>query len=227
MHRGYLDAEQPVPRLRIGSVEPNELTDELLTLMTSSEVICPHLHLPLQSGSDTVLSRMGRRYTASFFRDLMTKISTALPNAFIGADVIAGFPGESEDEFNETLQLIEDLSFSDLHVFPYSSRPGTRAAGLPDQLPGNIIKKRAELLRECATRKKAAFLKRQVGRELQVLVQGYDASGGLCSGISRNYVTVRFPGHKGMINTEQVVTAKEVAGEHATGHLVDAGATPR
>lgn len=214
-----IDAERLVPRLRIGSVEPNELTDELLSLMATSEIICPHLHLPLQSGSDSVLQRMGRRYTAAFFRDLMAKISTVLPNAFIGADVIAGFPGESEEEFSETLRLIEDLPFSDLHVFPYSSRPGTKATGLPGQVPGNVIKKRAEVLRDCAAGKKAGFLSKQVGRGLQVLVQGYDETSGGCSGISRNYVTVRFPGHKGMINTEQAVTVDGVDGEHVGGHL--------
>jgi threonylcarbamoyladenosine tRNA methylthiotransferase MtaB len=212
-----IDAETLVPRLRIGSLEPNELTDELLALMTKSESICPHLHLPLQSGSDSVLERMGRRYTTAFFRELMARVSTTLPQAFIGADVIAGFPGESEDEFNETLQLIEDLPFSDLHVFPYSSRKGTKAAAMPGQVPGNVITKRAGLLRECAARKKAAFLAQQLGRELQVLVQGYDDASGVCNGISRNYVTVRFAGHSGMINTEQLVKVDGVAGEHVSG----------
>jgi threonylcarbamoyladenosine tRNA methylthiotransferase MtaB len=212
-----IDAEGLVPRLRIGSLEPNELTDELLTLMAKSEIICPHLHLPLQSGSDAVLQRMGRRYTAAFFRDLMARISEAVPHAFIGADVIAGFPGESEDEFNETLQLLEELPFSDLHVFPYSRRPGTRAAELPGQIPGNVINKRAAFLRGSAAGKKAGFLKKQVGRELPVLVQGFDSNSSVCNGISRNYVTVRFPGHKRMINTEQTVKVDGVAGEHATG----------
>jgi len=214
------DAEGLVPRLRIGSLEPNELTDELLALMAKSKIICPHLHLPLQSGSDTVLLRMGRHYTASFFRDLMARISAALPQTFIGADVIAGFPGESEDEFDETLQLIEDLPFSDLHVFPYSSRPGTKAAKMSGQVPGNVINKRAALLRGSAAVRKAGFLKDQVGRELQVLVQGYDESSGVCNGISRNYVIVKFQGRKGMINTEQVVKVNEIVGEHVTGKIV-------
>jgi threonylcarbamoyladenosine tRNA methylthiotransferase MtaB len=212
-----IDTEGLVPRLRIGSLEPNELTDELLVLMAKSEVICPHLHLPLQSGSDSVLQRMGRHYTVSFFRDLMARISAAVPHAFLGADVIAGFPGESEDEFNESLQLVEDLPFSDLHIFPYSRRPGTRAAELPGQIPGNVINKRAALLRGSAAGKKAGFLKKQVGCELPVLVQGCDTTSGICNGISRNYVTVRFPGHKGMVNTEQAVMVDGVAGEHVTG----------
>lgn len=215
-----IDAGRIVPRLRIGSVEPNELTDELLELMAGSEIICPHLHLPLQSGSDTVLQRMGRRYTAAFFRDLMERISMALPHAFIGADVIAGFPGESDDEFDETLRLIRHLPFSDLHVFPYSRRPGTKAADMKEQIPGNIIKERAESLRNIATEKKRGFLARQSGRELQVLVQGFDETSGVCNGISRNYITVKFPGHKEMINTEQTVKIEAIDGESARGMVV-------
>jgi threonylcarbamoyladenosine tRNA methylthiotransferase MtaB len=157
---------------------------------------------------------MGRRYTAAFFRDLMARISMALPQAFIGADVIAGFPGESEEEFDETLQLIEELPFSDLHVFPYSSRPGTRAAAMSGQVPGSVIKKRAELLRNIATDKKKEFLARQTGRKLQVLVQGFNKISSICNGISRNYVTVTFPGKNEMINSEQVVIVAAVEGEH-------------
>jgi threonylcarbamoyladenosine tRNA methylthiotransferase MtaB len=170
---------------------------------------------------------MGRHYAASFFRDLMARISAAVPQAFIGADVIAGFPGESEDEFNETLKLVEELPFSDLHVFPYSSRPGTKAAKMSGQVPGNVINKRAALLRGSAAVKKAGFLKRQVGRELQVLVQGYGETSGVCNGISRNYVMVKFPGRKEIINTEQVVRVDGVAGEHVTGHSGKVDSTPR
>jgi threonylcarbamoyladenosine tRNA methylthiotransferase MtaB len=170
---------------------------------------------------------MGRSYTASFFRDLMTRISTTLPQAFIGADVIAGFPGESDEEFNETLQLIEELPFTDLHVFPYSRRTGTRAAAMSGQVPAHIIKKRAELLRTGAAGKKAAFLQKQVGENLHVLVQGYDATSGLCNGISINYVHVTFPGRQEMINTEQVVKVTGVSEEHVTGRLMKTDFTPR
>jgi threonylcarbamoyladenosine tRNA methylthiotransferase MtaB len=212
-----IDGERIVPRLRIGSVEPNELTDELLGLMAGSEIVCPHLHLPLQSGSDTVLRRMGRRYDSACFRDLAARIARALPHAFIGADVIAGFPGETDQEFGETVQLIRDLPFSDLHVFPYSRRSGTRAADLPDQVAPQVIKQRAELLRAIAAEKKATFLAAQTGKNLQVLVQGFDESNGMCSGISRNYVTVKFPGNKDIINTEQSVKIDAIAGESARG----------
>ena len=197
-----IEAECIVPRLRIGSVEPNEISTELLTLMATSQSICPHLHLPLQSGCDSVLQRMGRPYTSTTFRNLLGEISTKLPDAFIGADVIAGFPGETEAEFNETIQLIEELPLSDLHVFPYSSRSGTRAADMPGHLPARIITERAARLRSVASLKKALFLEQFVGKRLDVLVQGYNTASGDCRGLSRNYISVLFAGEKSHANEE-------------------------
>lgn len=214
-----IDVERPVPRLRIGSIEPNELSDELLALMTESEIICPHLHLPLQSGSDSVLKRMGRHYSSRFFRELVTKIATALPDAFIGADVIAGFPGETEAEFEDTIILLEELPISDLHVFPYSSRPGTKAAAMAGQLPAGIVKTRAARLRELAEMKKKGFLDRQVGCKVDVLVQGFNANTLICNGLSRNYIAVSFAGEETFINREMGVTILGSDGETCSGSL--------
>jgi threonylcarbamoyladenosine tRNA methylthiotransferase MtaB len=200
-----IDAVGIVPRLRIGSVEPNEVSNELLSLMAASSRICPHLHLPLQSGSDAVLKRMGRPYTSALFQDLAEKISAALPGAFIGADVIAGFPGETDAEFEETVRLCEELPFSDMHVFPYSSRPGTKAAGMPGHLAAKTISERAARLREIATSKKRSFLERFVGSEQLVLIQGFDQRTGLCRGLSRNYLTVEFHGEAAFVNREMRV----------------------
>lgn len=197
-----IDAEFIVPRLRIGSVEPNEVSEELLSLMAQSKSICPHLHLPLQSGSDSVLNRMGRPYTSAIFRDLMARVSTAMPDAFIGADVIAGFPGETDAEFDETVQLLEELPFSDLHVFPYSSRPGTRAASMPGHVPDRIVTGRAARLRGIAKLKKKIFLERFAGKELNVLVHGYNDKSGVCRGLSRNYISASFFGKKSLVNEE-------------------------
>ena len=212
-----IEADSIVPRLRIGSIEPNEVSEELLTLMSTSKIICPHLHLPLQSGSDSVLKRMGRPYTAALFRDLVVRISTAIPDAFIGADVIAGFPGETEDEFEETVQLCEELPFSDLHVFPYSSRPGTRASGMPGHLPAHIVTERAARLRGIAKRKKAEFLGRFVGKEIEVLVQGYNDKSDVCRGLSRNYIPASFPGGKSRVNEEVSVMITGCNGDVCTG----------
>jgi threonylcarbamoyladenosine tRNA methylthiotransferase MtaB len=214
-----IEAEALIPRLRIGSVEPNEVSDELLNLIAESEIICPHLHLPLQSGSDTVLRRMGRGYTAADFRGLTARISAALPDAFIGADVIAGFPGESDEEFAETVRLIEDLPFSDLHVFPYSRRSGTRAAGMPGHVKSHIVTERAAKLRSIAAAKKSAFLERFIGREIKVLVQGYDAITGLCRGLSRNYISSAFAGDISLVNREVGVILTACTGNNCLGEI--------
>ena len=215
-----IDSEQIVPRLRIGSVEPNEISGELLALMAHSQIVCPHLHLPLQSGSDGVLQRMGRRYTASFFRELMTRIRAALPTAFIGADLIAGFPGESEAEFDETLKLVRDTSFSDLHVFPYSKRPGTRAAESPDQLPARIVTERARLLRSLAVVKKAEFLRANLGQDLPALGQSHDATTGRVRGLTRNYLQVEYPGDSTLLNREVLVHVEHIEGGSCRGILL-------
>jgi threonylcarbamoyladenosine tRNA methylthiotransferase MtaB len=216
-----IDSAALVPRLRIGSIEPNEVTDELLDLMSASKNICPHLHLPLQSGSDAVLLRMGRPYTTGDFRKLAEKISTTLPDAFIGADVIAGFPGETEYEFAETVNLLENLPFSDLHVFPYSSRPGTRAAGMPGHLPPPVVTRRAAALRDIAARKKRSFLERSVGKELQVLIQKSDITSGKGKGLSRNYIPVSFSDKKSLTNTEVSVLIESCNGETCSGEIRD------
>lgn len=215
-----IDRQQLIPRLRLGSIEPNEIDSELIDLMHDSALICPHLHLPLQSGSDNILAAMGRRYSRSFFRDLVLKIKEHLPHAFIGADVIAGFPGESDDDFRQTLDLIEELPLSDLHVFPFSSRPGTRAATLPGHLPAHTVTSRAEILRSLARSRHARFLSEQVGRPLMVLGQTYDTAKGIVRGLSRNYVQVEYRGNAGLVNHEESIAIAAVTGNAATGRLL-------
>jgi threonylcarbamoyladenosine tRNA methylthiotransferase MtaB len=215
-----IDDEQLVPRLRIGSIEPNEVTEELLNLMKTSQVICPHVHLPLQSGSDSVLKRMGRHYTSAMFKDLMLRATVTIPDIFIGADVIAGFPGETEAEFNETVTLLEEMPFSDLHVFPYSSRPGTRAAGMPGHLPAHVVTKRAARLRKIAELKKRSFLDQFTGREQDVLVQKIDRKTGTCRGLSRNYLVVSFPGNETYVNCEIKIKILHSDGMTCSGALV-------
>lgn len=150
----------------------------------------------------------------------MGRISADLPDAFIGADVIAGFPGETEAEFDETVQLLEELPFSDLHVFPYSSRPGTKAADMPGHVPPQVVKERAAILRCIAEKKKLAFLGRFVGKELRILVQGYDDKTGLCRGLSRNYINASFPGAKLLVNEEVSVLINGCDGEACAGQAI-------
>ena len=162
--------ESDVQRLRVSSIEPMDVTQDLIELFASTERLAKHFHMPLQSGSDRILAAMHRWYRAEHYARRVELIRERLPHAAIGADVIAGFPGETEQEHAATLAFIESLSFTYLHVFSYSMRPGTKAAAaLSNHLPAAIIKRRARELRALGERKAAAFRQSQAGRELRVL----------------------------------------------------------
>lgn len=182
-----------VRRLRLGSVEPTELTDELVAAMAGSPVVCPHLHIPLQAGDDGVLKRMGRTYNREFFARLIDKVRADLPSAAICLDVITGFPGETDQEFASGYEFIAALPVSNLHVFPFSRRPGTPAASMPLQVPSDVRRQRAEHLRLLAADKCCQFAAGFLGQELEVVVES-GRRGGLLKGISRNYLEIRFPG---------------------------------
>lgn len=199
--RRILD-ETDLLRLRIGSVDPNEFSDGLISLCAGSSAICHHFHIPLQSGCDSVLRRMGRPYDSVFFSGLLEKLVNAMPDAFIGSDIIAGFPGETDQEFETGHAFIEALPFADLHVFPFSKRPGTKAATMPGHLQPLTINQRAARLRALAADKKKRFLERNIGRELLVLGQQYDESTGIVRGISREYIRAEFPGTPEDLNVE-------------------------
>lgn len=160
--------ETPIDRLRLSSVEPMDFSDELLELMAASPRIAPHVHAPLQSGADSVLKRMKRRYRTRHYADRILKARRLMPDAAIGADVMVGFPGETDAEFEETQQFIESLPFTYLHVFTYSERPGTPAATAP-QIPMPVRKERNRVLRELAARKNEEFRRRFVNRRLSVV----------------------------------------------------------
>ncbi|MHB1398278.1 MAG: tRNA (N(6)-L-threonylcarbamoyladenosine(37)-C(2))-methylthiotransferase MtaB [Trichloromonadaceae bacterium] len=187
----WIVAETGVQRLRLGSLEPTEMSTDLLDWVAQSEIICPHFHIPLQAGDDAVLKRMNRHYTAAQFTELVEQIHRRLPQAAIGLDVIAGFPGETETEFANTLALIEGLPISHLHVFPFSRRPGTPAATMSGQIAAEVIKARAATLRVLGEVKQQAFARRFVGQILEVVVEG-QGKGGDSRGLSRNYLPVRF-----------------------------------
>jgi len=164
--------ETTVERLRLSSVEPMDFTDELLGLMAESPRIAKHVHAPLQSGSDTVLRRMHRKYRPRHYFERVQKARAWMPDAAIGADVMVGFPGETDAEFEETFQFIDSLPFTYLHVFTYSARPGTPAAESSDQIPMPVRKERNRRLRELAERKNAAFRFGFVGKSLSVVTLG-------------------------------------------------------
>jgi threonylcarbamoyladenosine tRNA methylthiotransferase MtaB len=177
--------ETPVERLRLSSVEPMDFSDELLGLMAESGRIAKHVHAPLQSGSDGVLRRMHRKYRPRHYADRVQKARAWMPNAAVGADVMVGFPGETEAEFEETFQFIDSLPFTYLHVFTYSARPGTPAATAPGQVPMPIRKERNRRLRELAERKNLAFRKQFLGETLSVVTLGQGRMA-----LSSNYLKV-------------------------------------
>jgi threonylcarbamoyladenosine tRNA methylthiotransferase MtaB len=199
-----VEEDRLVPRLRLGSIESTEISAPLVRLFANSEIICPHLHIPLQSGNDQVLERMNRRYTTARFRAVVDELVTAIPDICIGCDVIAGFPGETDEEFEETYRFIAELTIAYLHVFPFSPRQGTPAATMPHQVPGGVIRNRAESLRILSERKKRAYYGKFIGKELKVLVQEITAEG-MVKGLSRNYIPVIIPGDITLINTEITV----------------------
>ncbi len=188
--------ETDIRRLRLSSLEVNELDDRLIGLMRTSR-LCRHIHMPLQSGDDHVLSLMKRRYKSDNFADKVNKLVSEIPDIAIGTDVIVGFPGEGEHEFRNTLRLLEDLPLAYMHVFPYSERPGTEAAGLPGKVNGLAKKNRAAMIRELAQRKKDLFIDSLINKEFNVIIEegAQKPDGRLAghTGITDNYVKVFIP----------------------------------
>jgi len=161
--------ETAIERLRLSSVEPMDFSDELLELMASSARIAPHVHAPLQSGSDRILRRMHRKYRPRHYADRILQARRLMPDAAIGADVMVGFPGETDTDFEESRQFIDGLPFTYLHVFTYSERPGTPAAEDPLAVPTAVRKERNRVLRDLADRKNREFRQRMVGRTLSAV----------------------------------------------------------
>lgn len=177
-------------RYRISSLEPMEVTEEVLELLASAVTFMPHLHIPLQSGDNAILRKMNRTYTREIFVEIIERCRARLPEAAIGIDVLVGFPGEDERAFGQTVSLLERLPVTYLHVFPYSKRPGTVAAGLPGQVPGRVKEKRVALLRELDRRKRTAFYTEQLGRVRETLIEGRRTRTHLYKGFTDNYVPV-------------------------------------
>ena len=180
-------AAHPGPRLRLSSLESEELTQGIIDLAASEPRLCPHLHLPLQSGSAHLLKKMGRPYGPQDYARTVGAAAAALPGLCLGADVLVGLPGENEQDFKDTRDLLASLPISYLHVFPYSPRPGTRAADMPDHPSPEVSKRRAAVLRQLGMAKKRAYYQAQVGSTLEVIVEG--------SGLGRgaNYCLVQLP----------------------------------
>jgi threonylcarbamoyladenosine tRNA methylthiotransferase MtaB len=195
-------------RLRVSSIEPNLLTEDILKLAASSDVLCNHFHVPLQSGSDAILHAMRRRYSTSQYRDLITAIREQLPDCGIGVDVITGFPGETEAQFAGTLRFLEDLPVSYLHVFTYSERPNTPAATYGSPVEPKERFHRNEVLRAIGEKKKHAFYEGMIGKTVRVLAEGV-VEDGRRFGFTDNFVRAALPVECAVEN--ELVTARIVS----------------
>ncbi len=208
-----VEVEESSHRIRLSSIEPLDFSPGLLSILSQSEKVCPHLHIPIQSGDDEILKRMSRNYGRSFLSDLILKLHERTPGISIGADVIVGFPRETDENFENSHRLIDSLPISYLHVFPFSRRKGTSGAQLPGQVDVKKIKQRANRMRELGRRKRQIFYHRFLGEELDVLVEDRRERGGSgrWRGFSKNYISVLLlnGGRLDLANQERRVTVTE------------------
>lgn len=212
----------PIPRVRLSSIDPPEVTPRLLDLMAGSDMFCPHLHIPVQAGHGDVLRRMRRTYDTGLVQEVCAAIRERLPEAAIGTDVIAGFPGETQAQFDDGMRLMDALPFTYFHVFPYSRRAGTTAAKLGGHLPAAVVKQRARRLRGLGQRKRAEFAYRFVGRTAKVLVEETPGGEGQrLAGYTRNYQRVALTGPTALVNREVAVRLVGWQGECLVGELLE------
>ncbi len=208
-------------RIRLSSLEPTEFSEELICFLKHSSSVCPHFHIPLQSGAAQILKKMRRPYTPDFFKQLIEMLTACIPDVNIGIDVIAGFPGETDVQFQETVKLLQSVFAGYLHVFPYSRRPGTPAARFAGHIAEHEKKKRVQVLRQISREKKNRFYTTYINKTLGVLVEGKRVKGtDLFKGFSRNYIPVLFEGSPDMIGREVAVRVQEVRGEMVYGTII-------
>jgi len=207
-------------RIRLSSIEPNELSPEIIKLAVDSDNICHHFHIPLQSGDDDILNKMRRPYTREFFKTVVKRINESIPDASIGADILVGFPGETDSAFENTYSLIEELPVSYLHVFPFSPRNKTPASSFPDRVPAEIVKERCARMRKLGNLKKNFFYQKAVGTIVNVLVEDKrDVANDLLKGTSSNYLSVLIHGEDGIKNKIVKTSIDRIDGRFAFGTI--------
>ncbi len=211
---------QPETRFRLSSIEPQEISDTLLEAMSTCSNFMPHFHIPLQSGDDTILSRMHRGYDRETFRTVIHKCMHMFPDAAIGIDILTGFPGEGEEEFNNSKQLLEEIDATYFHVFPYSKRPGTPAASFKNQVPLEISRQRVAVLRKLAHKKQMEFYDKHLNTTRKVLVEQKRNSEQLLTGFTDNYIPVVFAGADELMGTIIPVRLKTLQENAVLGEMV-------
>jgi threonylcarbamoyladenosine tRNA methylthiotransferase MtaB len=213
-----------VRRIRLSSLDPREVPDRLLDLMACSEVICPHLHICAQAGEDAILKQMRRNYDTAYYRELLSKTRERLPEAALGSDIIVGFPGESDEQFESSLTYFASLPLTYFHVFPYSARRGTAASILPDPLAIPITRARAQRMRQLGAQKKEQFCQTFRGRRMPVLIEEkIDRGSGGRRGFSRNYLPIIVTSGNYRVNEEVDVQIDGFAGGCLTGAAICTG----
>jgi threonylcarbamoyladenosine tRNA methylthiotransferase MtaB len=204
-----LDKVEGIERFRISSIEPNLLKDETIAFVSQSKRFVPHFHIPLQSGSNKILKAMRRRYLRELYSDRVSSIKTHMPHCCIGVDVIVGFPGETDEDFLETYQFLNELDVSYLHVFTYSERDNTDAIHLKDVVPVHIRRKRNKMLRILSAKKLRSFYEKHLGATRLVLFEA-DHKEGFMHGFTDNYIKVKTPHDPALINQLRMVSLKEI-----------------
>ena len=204
-----LDTLTEIDRIRISSIEPNLLSNEIIDFTLASKKFVPHFHIPLQSGSDTMLKAMRRKYLSNLYQDRVSYIKEKNPDCCIGVDVIVGFPGETEDEFLTTYNFLKELPVSYLHVFTYSERANTTAKKMPNSVPQKERQRRSAMLRILSDKKKRSFYESQIGKTNYVLFEEQE-NDNFMNGFTENYVKIKYPFRSELCNTIQKVTLKEI-----------------
>jgi threonylcarbamoyladenosine tRNA methylthiotransferase MtaB len=204
-----LDEVEGIDRFRISSIEPNLLKNDTIEFVAQSKRFVPHFHIPLQSGSNEILGKMKRRYQKELYAERVATIKKLIPDCCIGVDVINGFPGETDEQFMETYNFLNELPISYLHVFTYSQRPNTPADEMPNQVDYAVRKKRSKMLRVLSAKKRRAFYESQLGKTKEVLFEG-NFKDGFITGFTENYVKVKTHWNPELVNTKAVITLKDI-----------------
>lgn len=210
-----IELKTKIPRYRLGSLNPHEITPELLDFLQSSEKFCPHFHLSLQSACNKTLKNMNRHYTVEYYLDQIENIVSRFEKPFLGSDIIAGFAGETEEDFLTTVENLKKSKLSQIHTFPYSIRKGTIAEKMEGHLPDEVKEKRASVIKQISAQKYEDFLLSNLGREEEVLIEKRLSKDGKYKGLTRNYLTVVMD--KGEFNTLKKVKLDKIEGERFLG----------
>jgi threonylcarbamoyladenosine tRNA methylthiotransferase MtaB len=206
-------------RIRISSIEPNLLTDDIIDFMSESNSFVPHFHIPLQSGSDKILKKMRRRYSSELYQSRVKKVKQAMPYSCIGVDVIVGFPGETDDDFSETVRQLNDSDISYLHVFSYSERPGTEAVKMKQKIASDVRAERSKQLQILSINKRRAFYESCLGQVRTVLFETWN--NGILKGFTDNYIRVEVEGKRNLSGKTQRVSLRSIIDGVMQGALAD------